>query len=37
MRYVVAVDLARAVLGWQPDVSLDDGVKLQVVDQLGGR
>jgi UDP-glucuronate 4-epimerase len=29
-----AVDRARAVLGWQPEVSLDDGVKLQVVHQL---
>jgi UDP-glucuronate 4-epimerase len=32
-----AVDRARAVFGWQPEVSLDDGVKLQVVHQLGGR
>jgi hypothetical protein len=24
------------VLGWQPEVALDDGVKLQVVHQLGG-
>lgn len=31
-----AVDRARAVLGWRPEVSLDDGVKLQVVHQLGG-
>jgi UDP-glucuronate 4-epimerase len=31
-----AVDRARAVLGWQPEVALDDGVKLQVVHQLGG-
>jgi UDP-glucuronate 4-epimerase len=27
---------ARGELGWQPEVSLDDGVKLQVVHQLGG-
>ena len=26
----------RGVLGWQPEVSLDDGVKLQVVHQIGG-
>jgi UDP-glucuronate 4-epimerase len=32
-----AVDRARALLGWQPEVSLDDGVKLQVVHQLAGR
>jgi nucleoside-diphosphate-sugar epimerase len=31
-----ATDRARRVLGWQPEVPLDDGVKLQVVDQLGG-
>jgi UDP-glucuronate 4-epimerase len=31
-----AVDRARAVLGWQPEVTLGDGVKLQVVHQLGG-
>jgi UDP-glucuronate 4-epimerase len=31
-----AVDRARCVLGWRPEVSLDDGVKLQVVHQLGG-
>jgi UDP-glucuronate 4-epimerase len=31
-----AVDRARAVLGWQPEVSLDDGVKLQVGHQLAG-
>ena len=28
---------ARRELGWQPEVSLDDGVKRQVVHQLGGR
>jgi UDP-glucuronate 4-epimerase len=32
-----AIDRARRALGWQPVVSLDDGVKLQVVHQLGGR
>jgi UDP-glucuronate 4-epimerase len=32
-----AIDRARALLGWRPEVSLDDGVKLQVVHQLGGR
>jgi nucleoside-diphosphate-sugar epimerase len=32
-----ATDRTRRVLGWQPKVSLDDGVKLQVVYQLGGR
>jgi UDP-glucuronate 4-epimerase len=32
-----AVDRARAALGWQPEVSLDDGVKLQVAHQLGRR
>jgi UDP-glucuronate 4-epimerase len=31
-----ATDRARRGLGWQPEVSLDDGVKLQVVHQLGG-
>jgi nucleoside-diphosphate-sugar epimerase len=31
-----AVDRARFVLGWQPEVSLDDGVKLQVTHQLAG-
>ena len=32
-----AIDRAHRVLGWQPEVSLDDGVKRQVVHQLGGR
>jgi UDP-glucose 4-epimerase len=32
-----STDRTRRVLGWQPEVSLDDGVKLQVVHQLGGR
>jgi len=32
-----ATNRARRGLGWQPEVSLDDGVKLQVVHQLGGR
>ncbi|HET6834041.1 MAG TPA: NAD-dependent epimerase/dehydratase family protein [Acidimicrobiales bacterium] len=32
-----ATGRARRWLGWQPEVSLDDGVKLQVVHQLGGR
>jgi nucleoside-diphosphate-sugar epimerase len=27
---------ARRELGWQPETSLDDGVKLQVVQQLAG-
>ncbi len=31
-----AIDRARRVLGWQPEVPLDDGVKRQVVHQLGG-
>jgi UDP-glucuronate 4-epimerase len=32
-----AINRARRLLGWQPEVPLDDGVKLQVVHQLGGR
>jgi nucleoside-diphosphate-sugar epimerase len=31
-----ATTRARRELGWQPVVSVDDGVKLQVVHQLGG-
>ncbi|HEY6696862.1 MAG TPA: NAD-dependent epimerase/dehydratase family protein [Acidimicrobiales bacterium] len=32
-----AIDRARRVLGWRPEVPLHDGVKRQVVYQLGGR
>ena len=31
-----AIDRACAVLGWQPEVSLDDELKLQVVHQVPG-
>jgi nucleoside-diphosphate-sugar epimerase len=31
-----ATTRARRELGWQPETSLDDGVKLQVVQQFGG-
>jgi UDP-glucuronate 4-epimerase len=32
-----AIARARRELGWEPEVTLDDGVKRQVVHQLGGR
>jgi UDP-glucuronate 4-epimerase len=32
-----SIGRARRELGWQPEVSLDDGIKRQVVHQLGGR
>ena len=31
-----AIDRARALLGWEPAVPLEEGVKRQVVNQLGG-